>query len=290
MTYAFEIVSSSPVTKDVSFRSGEHRLNGKLFHPGKSPKAAVVINAATGVRANYYESFARWLAEEKGLACLTYDYRDFGASAGRPVKMSNATMADWGVRDAEAARAFLMSSLPGKPVWVIGHSLGALCIASQRNLGKIDRLIAVASGPVHVSEHPWPYQALARWFWYGIGPLATRLMGYLPGRKLGFGPDLPAGVFWQWRRWCTARGFNSDDLGRDVPFPDWSGFGGDAKYVAISDDATVPPSAVWRAMQFHREAWTRQLVLDPYDYGLKAIGHIGVFHADSKACWDDLIA
>lgn len=289
MTYAFEITQSSPVVRDVSFRSGEHRLRGKLFHPGTTPDAAVVLNPATGVRAAYYEPFAKWLAEEKGLACLLYDYRDFGASAKHHPKKSKATMADWGVRDADAAREFLSTAVPGKPIWVIGHSLGALNIASQRNLHQISRLIAVASGPVHVSEHPWPYQALARWFWFGIGPAATKLMRYLPGRKLGFGPDLPAGVFWQWRKWCTSLGFNSDDLGRDVPFPDWSGFGGDAKYVAVSDDVLVPPSAVWRAMQFHREAWTRQLVLDPYDYGLKKIGHIGVFHPDCRACWEDMI-
>src|SRR5690606_19925520 len=107
------------------------------------------------------------------------------------------------------------------PVWALGHSFGGLMLPFQPGARRLKRVIAVASGPVHLSDHPWPYRAAAAAFWYGPGPLAAALAGRLPGRAFGMGADIPAGVYWQWRRWCTTRGFWLADVGRELPVPDW---------------------------------------------------------------------
>lgn len=206
------------VTEDVTFYSGEHKLRGQLFRPGGAARAVAVLNGATGVPARFYEAFARWLAQEKNIACLTYDYRDFGASAVRHPSASEAKMADWGVHDQQAARDTLGGMFPTTPLWVIGHSLGGMCLPFQQNLDRIDRVIAVASGIVHVRDHPWPYQALARFFWFGAVPMITRIMGYMPGKTLRVGSDIPAGVYWQWRQWCTRRAFSRLISGAHCPF------------------------------------------------------------------------
>ena len=125
------------VTQDVSFYSGEAKLKGQLFRPSTQPKAIVVLNGATGVPARFYEAFARWLAQEKSIACLTYDYRDFGASADLPLWKSKATMTDWGVHDQQAARDFATATFPGTALWVIGHSLGGMCLPFQQNLDRV---------------------------------------------------------------------------------------------------------------------------------------------------------
>ena len=283
-------ISSNIEPEPVSFRSGEYKLNGELFHPTQPPQAIVVINPATGVKASFYAEFAEWLCDNHGFAVLLYDYRDFGASAVGHVKTSKATMADWGVHDAQAARDFAVVRFPNSPLLVIGHSLGGLCLPFQTGLNRIARVITVCSGPVHTTDHPWPYQAKARLFWHGPVPLLASVVGYLPGKRLGVGPDLPIGVYKQWRKWCTSRSFFFDDFGTHLPYPDWRGLNAPIKFVAVSDDALVPASAVWRLMRCYPDAPKSQSVLRPSDFDLTDIGHIGVFSARSRATWNALIA
>ncbi len=280
----------TPLIRDVRIRSGAATLSGRLTHPAGPPKAVVVLNGATGVKARYYHAFAEWLALKKGIACLTYDYRDFGASQTGDMRDSTAKMSDWGIHDQQAARDWIARIMPGVPIWVMGHSLGGFMLPFQSKLGNIARVITVASGPVHVADHPWPYQALARLFWFGHAPLATKMFGFLPGKKLGFGPDLPAGVYWQWRKWCTTRNFFSDDFGKALPYPDWVGVKCPVKVIAMADDDLVPPKAVWRLMDFYRDAHITQQVIRPSDHGLSNIGHIGAFSPENSKCWDSLIA
>ena len=286
-----QILHITPATKSaehVTFRADRALLSGTLYHPAGVPKAAIVLHGATGVPHRYYRHFAAWLAEQ-GYISLTYDYRDFGKSAKGPLKRSKATMAEWGVLDQSAAQRFLESKVPDVPLWVIGHSLGGLMVPFQCGADRISRLITIASGPVHLRDHPWPYRAVAASFWYGPGAWATRLMGYLPAKALRIGSDLPAGVYWQWRRWCTTRGFYLGDVGRGLPVPDWKAFAGELKVVAIEGDDLVPPAAVWRGMQNYPQASKRQLTLRPSDYGLNNVGHIGVFAARNIAIWPSLI-
>lgn len=288
MSYIQIADPSEVVETEMSFLSGGQPLKGRLFRPIRKPKAVAVLNAATAVKQRFYRPFAEWLAGQ-GIACFTYDYRDFGASQRGPMREARATMLDWGIHDAQAARDHVRTQLPDVPLWVIGHSLGGLLTSYQRDLDQIDRVIAVASGFVHVSEHPWPYQAIARFFWFGGGQLATRLTGYLPGKRLGFGPDLPADVFWQWRALCTKWDFAGTKEWRGLPPENLTGLHASMKLVAVADDVMVPPRAVWRLMERHQQAPKSQKVLRPQDYGLKEIGHIGVFDPANMACWNDII-
>ncbi len=276
--------------EDQWFYSGGYKLRGRFYGTMMRPHAVAVLNGATGVPQRYYEAFARWLAEVRNIACFTFDYRDFGASARGPMKASNATMVDWGVHDQQAARDHVRALVAEVPLWVIGHSLGGMMLPFQKDLDQIDRVIAVASGPAHVTWHPYPYRLYAAAYWYAVGPPATLLAGYMPGKRLGFGNDIPAGVFWQWRRWCTSRGFFARDMGDALPMPDWTGVQAPVKVVAIKDDVLIPPENVWRLMSFYRGADKTQLSVDPADYALPEIGHIAPFAPSSRAIWADLIA
>ena len=273
----------------VSFPAGEAQLSGTLFLPTSAPRAALVLNGATGVPQSYYRHFARWLAAAQGIACLTFDYTDMAVSARGHVRDSSVTMLDWMLVDQPAARAEMRRRVPNAPLWVLGHSLGALMMPMQDGIADVKRMIVVASGYAHHSDHPWPYQALARMFWFGHAPLATRILGYLPGKHLGFGADLPAGVYWQWRRWYTKRDFFWPEVGGDVPHPDWSRSGAPVRLVALEDDVMMPPHCVWRLEQaYGAEACTR-VTLSPEQFGLKKIGHIGALAQASAPAWPSLL-
>src|SRR5690606_29049703 len=88
----------SSLPRAVAIRSEHRRLAGHL-HPADNPVAAVVLSGAVGVAQGYYTDFARWLAEERGIACLTYDYRDFGAWSTVSLRRTKATMTVRGYAD-----------------------------------------------------------------------------------------------------------------------------------------------------------------------------------------------
>lgn len=273
----------------ITIHSENADLQGYLYLPGDPPKAAIVLHGATGVAQRYYRRFAKWLVTE-GYACLTYDYRDFGASAKGHVKTSKATMADWGVYDQQAALAKMKQMMPDSPLWVIGHSFGGFMVPFHENANQIDRLITVCSGPTNLRDHPRPAKYQAAIFWSYPVKLLSQLLGYMPGRMFGMGPNLPLRVYLQWRRWCTKFDFYQSDIGRSLPQPDPMAMTGNAKFVAVSDDWMIPPHVVWRLMAYYPEAMKTQLVLRPQNYGLKKIGHIAVFAKENKALWPDLIA
>jgi len=260
-------------------------LIGRLYQPSTASKAAILLHGATGVPARYYRHFAEWLTTQ-GYACLTYDYRDFGASATGHSKHANASMVDWGTQDQPAAQAALKKHLPNAPLWVIGHSLGGFMLPFQPRTAEITRVITVASGAAYTGDHPWPYRATALMFWYGLGPVATKLLGYLPGKAMGLGADLPPQVYWQWRRWCTSKNFYEADL--EMP-PLQAPYTGPLKIIAMSDDVMMPPKSVWKLERFYPEAQKSRQLLRPQDYGLKRIGHIEVFNRRNAALWPDLI-
>lgn len=273
------------VTSPVTFAADIAKLNGTLFLPPRAPDAVAVLHPATGVPARYYRPFAQWLAG-RGIAVLTYDYRDFGASATGAVSGSNATMAQWGLGDQPAAQRFAERMFQGVPLWVIGHSIGGVMAPFHPGAARIERLIAVAAGPVHTSDLSLKWKAFSGYFWWGPAALAARTMGYLPGRALGLGPDLPVGVYRQWRRWCTTPGFYLCDVGRTLPVPDWRAFRGELRAVAVADDGMVPPHVVWRLMQSYPEARHVQHTLRPIDV---PIGHIAPFAERNRRLWPEIV-
>lgn len=281
--------SQAVATEDFRFPAGDVELSARLYVPQTAPETVVVLNSATGVPRAYYQHFASWLAAAHGIACLTYDYRDFETSLQGPLRGSKVTMADWAVLDMPAARAEMRRRYPQAKLWVIGHSVGGMLGPVQPDIDRVDRMICVSAGMVSLADHPWPYRAMAALFWFGHAPLAARVMGYLPGKALGFGADLPAPVYWQWRKWCTSPRSYLADIGTDLPALNPAGVGGQIDLFAFADDQMVPPQAVWRLAELYGPKAQRHLVA-PQDHGLAEIGHIGVFARRNAAVWPRLIA
>lgn len=265
------------------------RLRGKLYQPDGPTRKGVVIHGATGVPARYYEAFARWLSVREDAAVLIYDYRDFGWSLQGPVKNSRASISDWALRDQEAALHYTLDRFAPLPVEVIGHSLGALGLTRHARADEVSRLTAVASGPAYWLDHPLAYLPKVLMFWWLVGPAAVAALGYLPGRRLGFGADLPAEVYWEWRRWCISRDFNESawrapSADETVPEPLLC----PVTIVGIEDDVVISPAMVQRLARSYPEAQTSFCVVSPTALGLGPIGHIGVFHERNARAWPHL--
>ena len=250
--------------------------------------ANLVLHGATGVPQQYYAPFADW-ASKQGIGVLTYDYCDFGASRHRSLRESRTTFSDWSIRDQAAAEATLAELAPDGPLWMLGHSLGGMTFAFRKQDARMERITAIGSGFTRVSDHPWSYRPFVLAFWYGVGPLATILAGYMPGKKLSLGADLPAGVYWQWRKWCTSPDFYQSDIGTSLPEPDFQMEGPTLRMLTMADDVVVPPIAVRRYAAVFPEGRVVYEILYPDKFGLSSLRHIEVFSRRNSVAWPTIL-
>jgi len=264
-------------------------LAGTLFEPAGAPKRAILINGATGTPQSFYEDFAAWLADSDSSLVLTYDYRDSGASKTGHPRTAMATMSDWGIADQAGALDFLSHHHSDLPVWVIGHSLGGMFFAFHPNAGRIERAIVIGAGPGYWLGHPLTFMPQILAFWWLVAPLATAVFGYMPGKMLGLGSDLPKGVYWQWRRWCLTREFYRIDYGRDLPEPDPARLTCPVRIIGIADDVMITPATAKRMADFYPDAEIEHRLISPDDVGGNAIGHLGLFKQHNAALWPRLI-
>lgn len=276
------------IPEKVGFSAKGARLTGYYYPAQGRVRANLVLHGATGVPQQFYRHFATW-ATENGIGVLTYDYRDFGESRVQHPRQSTATFSDWAVLDQDAAQIFLSELCPGGPLWVLGHSLGGLGVPFHNYNSRTARIITVGAGMVHYRDHPWSYLPAVVAFWFILGPLAKWIAGYLPGKKLMLGADLPAGVYWQWRRWCTRRDFFNGDIGASLPAANYAIDGPRLRIVVANDDVVCPPAAVRRYAAAFPSNSAEYVEYVPADYGLASLKHIDFFRSGNHPVWSHLL-
>ncbi|MEM9333027.1 MAG: alpha/beta fold hydrolase [Pseudomonadota bacterium] len=275
--------------KSVSFETkDEVTLNGFLIE-ASAPRGVSIIHGATGVPMGYYKAFAQWLSSERKHHVLIYGYRDSELKKASSLRRSRSNMSDWGIRDQSAALDFALSQFPDLPVHTIGHSLGGMCLPYHQNADQIKSHVAINAGPAYWRNHPWHFLPQVVLFWFVLGPVATWLFGYMPGKLIGFNADLPANVYWQWRRWCSNPNFYEVDWGHEIKQPVFSRIKCEVQLIGTEDDVMIPPSQVQKLSKYFPEASIGYKTISPSKLGLKAIGHIGIFSPRNQLAWPELI-
>ncbi|WP_426689481.1 alpha/beta fold hydrolase [Rhodanobacter ginsengiterrae] len=153
---------------------------------------------AMGIPARHYLPLAQALAE-RGVAVVLHEWRGIGSSDRRAGRQC-----DWGYRqllcdDLPAGMAEVTACWPAARRWLGGHSLGGQLAMLYASLhpSTFAGLLLVASGS--------PYWRRFRHGWliglgYALAPLLAGLVGYLPGRRIGFGGNEARGVIDDWAR------------------------------------------------------------------------------------------
>ncbi len=262
-------------------------LAARRYHAATPPRAHLVVGGATAVPQGFYKRFAQHMATQ-GVDVLTLDYRGIGDSAPRTLKGFRMNYLDWGRLDLAAGVAHMRT--PTVPLWLVGHSYGGHALGLLPHPEQVDAAYTFATG---AGWHGWmpPLERLrVQLMWNVLGPLMTRVAGYLPWSKLGMGEDLPIDVYRQWRHWCRfPRYFFDDPQMRDVTarfdavrFP----------IVAVNalDDAWAPPASRDAFMAGYRNAAVRAVTLDSRRQGLGPIGHMGYFRPRAQPLWNDALA
>ncbi len=168
---------------------------------------------AMGMPAKHYLALADALATH-GVAMVVHEWRGIGSSDVRAGRGCT-----WGYRellqdDLAAGLAVVRGRWPQADCWIGGHSLGGQLGALFASLhpDAFAGLLLVASGS--------PYWRRFRYGWlivlaYTLAPLLAALLGYLPGRRIGFAGNEARGVIRDWARSGRTGRYAVDGMAED---------------------------------------------------------------------------
>jgi predicted alpha/beta hydrolase len=212
----------------------EWSLRADIREPGqKAIGVAVLAHALMSRRTEFDRPTGAGLASflvERGWRVVAFDFRGHGDSRRAPPHGSSYTYDDLVARDLPAVCAFARSRAPrGRPVLVVGHSLGGHTALAAQGTGAI-----AVQGIVGLGASPWLPQlepsrarwALKRATLAAAGSVCRRL-GRFPARALRLGSDDVA-------RGCF------DDLQRFARTGAWTSADGCADYLASLGLVRIP--------------------------------------------------
>lgn len=258
-------------------------LTATVFEP-PNPSQAVIVSTATATPRGFYRAFASWLAA-RGAAVLTYDYRGSGREPAE-LRRSNARMRDWGSLDFPGALAWMRQRYPELKTNVVGHSFGGHALLMAPNTAEVARtvLVTAQSGYWRLTAPSERYKV-----WALINVVAPSLMnaiGYVPGSRVGLGEDLAKGIMREWRGWCNKPDYFNEDPTMKSILACGAAYTAPTLMLGLTDDLWATPSAMgWLARQYIN-APVELRILDPGDFSLSEVGHMGFFRSrNGDALW-----
>jgi predicted alpha/beta hydrolase len=259
-------------------------LHGIWLVPVEKFKDTTIINAATGVKKEFYLRFAHYLVQN-GYRVLLYDYRGIGASAPANLKSFKANMHEWGTLDMNAALNYVLTEKKAEDVIWIGHSVGAQMMGLLNNRHTIKKVLAINSSTGYWNYFTPPYNLLVIFLWIVVGPALTILHGYAPLQKIGWGQPLPWGVYFEWRKWCLTKKHFTKFLLQQIGATTFTDFIAPITAIYTSDDYIANKTTVAKLLEFYPNSKIKTICIKPNDFCLQKIGHTGIFR---KQCEKDL--
>ncbi len=156
-------------------------------YPAFQTRAQLLFLPALGVQAKLYRKLAETLAAQ-GISTVIMEQRGHGRSALRPSRRVDFGFREWLLEDIPAALAWMRGKHPTVPIYLGGHSLGGHLSLMASALGPDE----VAGIVLLATATPWYrcYSGSRAWqirFLIAAVTGSTRLLGYYPGDKVGFG-------------------------------------------------------------------------------------------------------
>ena len=260
-------------------------LAGTLYRSATSARRVVVINAAVAVPGKFYRHFAAGLADA-GYTALTWDYRGVGASRSERLRGFPATARDWVFSDMAGVVDWVAAEFEPERIFFVGHSLGGQVAGLLDNASSLDGMVTMSAQSGH-----WRFQGGEQTFvvllhtWISL-PVLSRLFGYMPWGLLGSGEDLPKYAALEWAGWCRNRRYILGD--EALPLERYQQFMSPVLAYSFGDDKWGTARSVDSMMQAYPNLERRHV--EPADFGLARIGHVGYFKPASEPLWHDTIA
>jgi predicted alpha/beta hydrolase len=275
------VTNREPRELTIPARDG-YPLAARIF--GGQTDRVVVISSATAVPQRFYRHFAGALAEA-GFTAATYDYRGIELRSPAGLQRLDASARDWALKDLPGVVDWVAEELQPDRILIVGHSFGGQVAGMYDHPDRVDGMVTMSAQSGH-----WRLQGgeqkLVVWLHTHLTlPLLSRILGYMPMKAVGAGENLPAGVAREWARWCRHPDYILGDP--SLPLERYQSFTAPVLAYSIGDDKWGTPRSVDAMMRAYPEVERRHL--EPGDFGLEAIGHLGFFRPGSEVLWRDAI-
>ncbi|WP_435579084.1 alpha/beta hydrolase family protein [Gilvibacter sp.] len=259
-------------------------LSGMLY-TSDEVKAAVMIAPATGIKKEFYASFATHLAKN-GFATLTFDNRGIGGSKGDSLNGVNASLINWGKLDLSAALNTLKEQLPNTNYHLVGHSAGGQLVGLMDNAHDLSSMFnfGSSSGSLHYAKYP--FKLMSAFFLNFYIPTSNLLFGHTKSQWVGMGEPLPKLVGKQWSQWCNGKGYVKVALDREDLNHHYDSLELNSIWVHASDDDIANLDTVKDMIRVYSKIESKIHTLNPQELGFKDIGHMKFFSKRRKVLWD----
>ena len=261
-----------------------YTLSATLFRPESAPRGAILIAPATGIKRQFYASFATFLADY-GYAVLTFDNRGIGDSLNESIRHCKADLVAWGKQDMPAALDTLMYHYPDTQYFLVGHSAGGQLIGLMHNADKLSAFINYGSSSGSLRNMRPRYRLKAHFFMNVFIPVSNLLLGHTRSNWVGMGEPLPKGVARQWRQWCNGSGYVKTSFGSEVTEHQYEDLAAPSKWIIASDDDIANEQNLKEMIDVYGASKSRYCVLFPAACGLDNIGHMRFFSRQSQRLW-----
>lgn len=266
-----------------------YQLSALYGTPAGSHTGTIVLSSATGVKKEFYTSFAAFLVTQ-GYNVLLYDYRGIGESAPANIKMLTAFMHEWGTKDMNAVLDFLVMEKGLTGIIWMGHSVGAQLMGFLHNRQHISKVIAINAAFGYWRYLPFPNRWLIWGLWYFVGPAMVKIYGYGNMRKIGWGENLTKNMLLQWRQWCLSKTYFSGCLQQQIQADKFYDFTTPITAVYTSDDFIANDTTVPLMLTFFPNAPSQIMKLAVEKYTFEKVGHTGIFRKKfEKNLWPWLV-
>jgi len=271
--------------RNESFTVAQPRIVGTVWLPDDEPLGVLLVHPATAVPERMYRHLAAYAAG-RGLVTLTYDWCGTGGSGDE--RTSDRSMRDWIDTDAQAVTDWAAARFGGLPMVALGHSVGGHALALGAGRTQLRAFATVASHAGTTAAIPTLAERLRVGLVLGLlGPLSSRLLGYVPGRRLGLGEDMPGAAMLQWSRWSKLPRYFFDDPAMRAAER--------AAEVCLPVLATGFTDDLWATEQQIRvitdhlvNADVTVRMVSPEDAG-GPVGHMGFFRPERAAQWEPVL-
>ena len=236
------------------------------------PKGAVLIVAAMGVPQAFYAPFAKWL-QSQHFTAVTFDYVGVGESQNGPLSELDVDVLDWAEGDCDAMIETTRKLVPGKPLYWVGHSLGGQLLGLIPKPERIRSAATVACGSGYWKENTAQLRWRVWWLWFFVVPVALRVFGYFPCRRLRKVGDLPRRVMQQWRKWCLHPEYAMAE-GEEVR-AQFASFRQPLTSFSFTDDEMMSAKNTASLHSFYTGTKPVMFRIDPKQLSERRIGHFG---------------
>jgi len=239
------------------------------WYPAENANANIVVMAALGVGARFYQPLAVAL-QQAGINVALVEQRGHGDSALRPSRKVDFGFREALQHDIPAVLDRLQAQAPKLPCYLMGHSLGGhyAAITAGRFPELVAGVIITACGSTWIEAFSGRTRRQLKLLCKLI-PFFNLLLGYYPGNRLGFGGREARTLMADWLALAKTNVYQAH--GMDEDFDAAIGrYRGTLLSIRLADDPFAPEAAMAAVSDKFLRSQVDKVVISAAELGDKA--------------------